>query len=182
MTATTRGSALTTGARAAASRARRAANALAQTGVRSSIVPESLRVRVLRATGALIEPTTSVRPRVHMSADVRFGAETSVGEEALLQGPTVVGDRSHVGPRALVITYTHPIGGHELRCPNPPLIKQVTIGEGCWIGAGSMILPGVTIGDGVIVAAGAVVTQDCESDCLYAGVPARLVRRLSAPE
>ncbi|WP_265443730.1 acyltransferase [Flexivirga meconopsidis] len=164
--------------KAVAARMRRAGYAVARAGVCSSLAPEPLRVGVLRATGALIEPTTSVRPRVHMSDDVRLGADSSVGEECLLQGPLTLGDRSHLGPRTLVITYTHQIGGHELRCPEPPLVKPVTIGTGCWIGAGTIILPGVTIGDGVIVAAGAVVTKDCEPDSLYAGVPARLIRRL----
>ena len=39
-------------------------------------------------------------------------------------------------------------------------------------------MPGVTIGEGCIVAAGAVVTKDCESHGLYAGVPARRIRDL----
>lgn len=57
----------------------------------------------------------------------------------------------------------------------------VVIGDGCWIGARAMILPGVTIGKRVLVAAGAVVTRDVPDDCLVAGNPARVVRQLTYP-
>ncbi len=38
--------------------------------------------------------------------------------------------------------------------------KPVSIGEGCWLGAGGIILPGVNIGEGVVVGAGAIITKD----------------------
>jgi maltose O-acetyltransferase len=56
------------------------------------------------------------------------------------------------------------------------MIMPITIGQRCFIGGGSMILPGVTIGNESIVAAGAVVTQDVPPRCIVAGNPARIVR------
>jgi carbonic anhydrase/acetyltransferase-like protein (isoleucine patch superfamily) len=56
-------------------------------------------------------------------------------------------------------------------------VHPVRIGERCFIGAGSAILPGVTIGDGSIVAVGSVVTKDVPPDCIVSGNPARIVRR-----
>ena len=46
------------------------------------------------------------------------------------------------------------------------------------IGANVTILPGVTIEDGVVIGAGSVVTKDCKSNTLYAGVPAKEIRNL----
>lgn len=50
--------------------------------------------------------------------------------------------------------------------------KNIKIGDGCWICAGSIIIPGVSIGKKSIVAAGAVVTRDVPAYSLVAGCPA----------
>ena len=52
------------------------------------------------------------------------------------------------------------------------------IGEGAWIGARSVVLPGVSIGNGAVVAAGAVVTRDVPANTLVGGVPAQHLRHL----
>ena len=65
-------------------------------------------------------------------------------------------------------------GGEHVEAP-------VHIGDGTWLGARAMVLPGVTIGKRVMVAAGAVVTRDVPDDVLVAGNPARVVRSLSYP-
>jgi maltose O-acetyltransferase len=52
------------------------------------------------------------------------------------------------------------------------------VGNGCWVGAKSVILGGVTIGDGAIIAAGAVVTRDVPAHTLVAGVPAVVKRQM----
>lgn len=41
------------------------------------------------------------------------------------------------------------------------------IGEGCWIGAGTIILKGVTIGDNVLISAGSLVKRDIPSNSLF---------------
>ena len=50
------------------------------------------------------------------------------------------------------------------------------IGSYCFIGAGSIILPGVNIGDHCIVAAGAVVTSDVPDRSIVAGNPGRVIK------
>lgn len=89
--------------------------------------------------------------------------------------PVALGRDVYMGPRSMIITARHSVGGPEMRGgeggPEP-----VVISDGTWIGASATILPGLNIGAGCIIAAGAVVTKDCEPNGLHAGVPARRVR------
>ena len=57
----------------------------------------------------------------------------------------------------------------------------IAIGDGAWIGAGAIILPGVTIGEHSIVGAGSVVTRDVPSWTIVAGNPARIIRQIARP-
>lgn len=50
------------------------------------------------------------------------------------------------------------------------------IGSHCFIGCGSIILPGVTIGNHCIVAAGTLVREDVPDNSIVAGNPGRIVR------
>jgi acetyltransferase-like isoleucine patch superfamily enzyme len=58
----------------------------------------------------------------------------------------------------------------------------VTIKKGVWIGCGVTILGGVTIGEYSVVAAGAVVTRDVPSYSVVAGVPAKIIRKITPEE
>lgn len=53
-----------------------------------------------------------------------------------------------------------------------------TIGSDVWISAGARILGEITVGSNVIIGANAVVVHDVPSDCVVAGVPARILRHL----
>lgn len=56
------------------------------------------------------------------------------------------------------------------------LYLDTYIGENCFIGGRSMIMPGVRIGNGCIVGAGSVVTKDVPDGCAVAGNPARVIK------
>lgn len=88
-----------------------------------------------------------------------------------LDAPISIGSNCDIGPDVRLITGSHDIGNHDRRAGRG-LALPISIGDGCWIGAGAMILGGVTIGPGSIVAAGAVVVDDIAPDTLSAGVPA----------
>ena len=87
-----------------------------------------------------------------------------------------VGNNVFLAPGVQLLTASHPINAVERRTVEFAL--PVTIGNDVWIGANAMVLPGVTVGSRVVIAAGAVVNEDVPSDCLVAGVPAKIVKRL----
>ena len=66
---------------------------------------------------------------------------------------------------------------HELINEEYEKTKPVNIGNHVWISSGAMILKGVKIGDGAIIAAGAIVTHDVPSNCIAAGVPAKIIKQ-----
>ena len=59
---------------------------------------------------------------------------------------------------------------------------EICIGKNVWIGDKVTILPNVHIGDNVIIAANAVVTKDVPGNCIVAGIPAKLIRKISNEE
>ena len=50
------------------------------------------------------------------------------------------------------------------------------IGDFCFIGTRSIILPGVRIGNEVVIGSGSVVTKDVPSNCIAAGNPAKIIK------
>ena len=56
--------------------------------------------------------------------------------------------------------------------------KPINIKENVWIGDSAIICKGVTIGANSIIGAGAVVTKNVPANSVYAGNPARLVKKL----
>ena len=82
-----------------------------------------------------------------------------------------------IGPGTMITTVNHPLSPRKRR-QHIGQAKPVTIGRDVWIGGNCTILPGVTIGNNVVVAAGAVVTKDVPDNCVAAGVPAKVIRKL----
>ena len=56
----------------------------------------------------------------------------------------------------------------------PTLVKR-----GASIGSGAVIVAGITIGENAMIGAGAVVTKDVPADTIVAGVPSRVIRKVS---
>ena len=54
--------------------------------------------------------------------------------------------------------------------------KPIVIGNHCWIGTNSIILPGTKLGNNCVVAAGSVVNKEFPDNCLIGGVPAKIIK------
>lgn len=120
--------------------------------------------------------TGPITERLRIGNDCFF----NIGLTLDLGAPITIGNNVSIGPDAMILTMTHDFGPAEHRCGEFRL-EPVSIGNGAWIGARSVILPGVTIGDGAVVAAGALVNRDVPAHGVVAGVPARMIKSLDHP-
>ena len=90
-------------------------------------------------------------------------------------GKITIGKGTYIAPNVGIITGNHDPMDPDKRLPPKP----VMLGEKCWIGMNSVVLPGVTLGPHTVVGAGAVVTKSFpEGYCVIAGNPARMIRKL----
>jgi maltose O-acetyltransferase len=146
------------------------------------------RTALLRASGVPIGRGSLVLGELRITGPGAIADLLSIGEYSFITGPLHVdlgasvriGDRVQIGHDVALLTVSHEIGPPERRC-GQWVATPIVVGDGVWLASGVMVLPGVTIGRGSVVAAGAVVARDVPPDTLVAGVPARVVRPLSAP-
>ncbi|MBC8022956.1 MAG: acyltransferase [Burkholderiales bacterium] len=111
-----------------------------------------------------IGDNTSVAPFVH----IWCGGRVVIGANCMIA--------SHVAISSL--THDH----RNAKMWETMVAKPVHVGNGVWIGAHSVIMPGVTIGDGAVIGAGSVVTRDVAAGSIVRGVPARVAAQRSLME
>jgi len=144
------------------------------------LLPDMTRAKLLRLWGMEIGDGARISSGCFFGGtDVKIGSWTYLNQGVHVDnnGRVEIGDFCTIGMNVLLATSHHQLGPSHRRA-GPIDGRPVTIGDGCWIGGNVSIMPGVTVGPGCVVAAGSVVTGDCEPDCLYAGAPAELKRRL----
>jgi acetyltransferase-like isoleucine patch superfamily enzyme len=132
-----------------------------------------------RKRGLLATVRTKLRPfACEMRRQVlnRFWG-MDIGEDCMISFSATL-DRTnprgvHIG-RSTAVSFGAVILAHDY---TRSMSTDTWIGERCQIGAHSFIMPGVTVGDGCIVAPGSVVLKDVPPDSLVAGNPARVIER-----
>lgn len=146
------------------------------------LVPDRARWLLLRISGIAVQRSVIDSRGYIGSRLISIGRGASINHGVFLDGsaPVRIGDSVSIGMNVLVLTGSHDLGGPGKRAGE--LNKQpVTIEEGAWVGANSLILPGVTIGRGAVVGAGSLVMKDVAANTVVMGNPARVVRRLDEP-
>jgi len=127
--------------------------------------------------------------RTYTSIVVNEGAILHIGNKVGLSGTTIwahekiyIGDRTTIGAGAMIFDSDCHSLNHMDRWTAKDMENKknapIVIGEDCLIGAHAIILKGVCIGDRSIVAAGSVVVKDVPSDCIVAGNPAKVIRKM----
>jgi maltose O-acetyltransferase len=114
------------------------------------------------------------------SLKVKVGENSFIGHKCLLMGgnSTIsIGKNCDISSNVSLIGGSHE-AGESIRRAGIGISKDISIGDGSWIGFGSIILGGVEIGAGSIIAAGSVVNKSFPPNVLIAGVPAKIIKYL----
>ena len=126
-------------------------------------------------------------PIIKGVANIKIGNNCRINEFAYLnardKSQIFIGDSVTISSYAKIITASYDVkllmGGKKNLLTDIHSDKSIYIGNNCWIGMSSIILPGISInGDNVIIAAGSVVTKSFDqSNILIAGNPAKIVKK-----
>lgn len=136
---------------------------------------------------ALFYPDARIRKKYlkSLNIDMQEGTYANLGlcTDATSNAPVVIGKNVSIAPGVCFITNSSPNNSKTLsnvKYVNDNLIKEepIIIEDDVWVGAHVTILPGVRIGKCSIIGAGAVVLNDVEEYSIYAGVPAKKIRKI----
>ncbi len=108
---------------------------------------------------------------------LKIGDECFLGRGVVLDlaGEILIEKQVVIALRTIILThFSAGFSDHPLLTRYKKFVKKVILKKACFIGAGSIILPGVKLGEESLVAAGAVVTKSIPSKSLVAGVPAKI--------
>lgn len=117
----------------------------------------------------------------------KYGGKINIEEGVCMSGSTIysmdsitVGKNTDIGAGCKIIDNDfHPLPYSERNPEQQDKIKKrpIIIGEGCFIGANSIILKGTILGKNVVVGAGSVVSGRFPDNVIIGGNPAKIIKQ-----
>ena len=118
-----------------------------------------------------------------ISPNAKVSNLTEISEGTIIQADVNIGPNVKIGLCSKInikanIMHDGIIGNFCTIAPNAITLGYVKIDENVFIGANSTILPRVIVQENIIIGAGSVVTQNLSKNAVYAGNPAKLLRKI----
>jgi putative colanic acid biosynthesis acetyltransferase WcaF len=140
------------------------------------MVPMALKKMILIAFGAKIGKGFVIKPKVNIKYPwfLEVGNYVWIGEEVWIDNFILVkiSDNVCVSQGALLLT-----GNHNYKSKDFDLmIKPITIKEGAWVGAKSVVCQGVTMEEYSLLTVSSVATSSLNAFGIYQGNPAKFIR------
>lgn len=145
------------------------------------IINTFLKLSHLSLNGVYISKGSNISAKMIINSGSRINGPITVKGRGIL----TIGKYCAFGENVRIITSNHDssylnvqyalqkkISGRDFVADK----KNISIGNGVWIGDATTFLPGVEVGDGAIVGAGSVVTRDVPAFSIFAGNPAQFIR------
>ena len=143
---------------------------------KSSFFPYNfLKIFLLQLFGCSIGKGVVIKPNVNIKYPwkLSLGNYVWIGERVWIDNldNVMIGNHVCISQGAMLIC-----GSHNYKQKSFDLLtKEITINDGVWIGAKSIILPGVVAESHAILSAGSVISKNLESFTVYKGNPAEKV-------
>ena len=139
--------------------------------------PNSLKIFALRFFGAKIGKGVLIKPCVNIKYPwfLEIGDNVWIGEKVWIDnlGKVKIGSNVCLSQGAMLLC-----GNHNYKKETFDLIVgDITLGDGVWVGAKSVVCPGVTMKSHSILTVGSVLTKDTEAYGIYQGNPAAYVKQ-----
>lgn len=116
------------------------------------------------------------------NAELIFGNNCAVSNSVFIATKRIiVGDNVMIGTQCKILDSDfHPIDSFQRKNKIKEEIsaESIEIGDDVFVGMNSIILKGVTIGEGCVIGAGSVVSKSTGPGEIWAGNPARFIRRV----
>lgn len=138
--------------------------------------------RYLMMLGMSLIPFSAMRVMVLRMCGIKIGRGCFIGFNVICDTnfPELIriGNAVTISHNCLLITHTQtPCNSmlsriYQVRGP-------VSIGDGAWIGASSIVLPGVSVGEDCMIGAGSVVTKSTDRQSMWAGNPSRRIKSVA---
>lgn len=134
-------------------------------------------VLLLKVFGCKIHGHVFVAPtaRVYAPWLLEMGRNSCLAtrSEVYNLGPVKIGERVTIAQYVYVCNGTHDLSDPIL----PLLVGDISIEDDVFIGAKAIILPGLKVDTGTVIGAGSVLTKDTEPYEIYAGNPAKFIKK-----
>ena len=138
------------------------------------------RVFLLRCFGAKIGQGVKIRQsaRVTYPWKVEIGDNAWIGDRAELYSleAIVIGADTCISQDSYICTGSHDMNSTDFRYK----CEAIHIASEVWIAAGCFIGPGVRVGHGTVVGTRSVVLRSLEAESIYAGHPAKFIKKRSS--
>ena len=126
-----------------------------------------------------------IAPNAVVVGDVTLGKDVNIWYSAVLRGDTgaiSIGEGTNIQDCCVVHEQTQ-VGAY-CTVGHGAILHGCTVGDGCLIGMGAIVLNGAVLGDRCLVGAGALVTgkMNAPAGSLLLGNPAKVIRSLTAEE
>lgn len=137
-----------------------------------------------------IDKTSWVAENATITGDVSIGKSSSIWYQAVIRGDVnhiEIGDRVNIQDGAIVHGSTNgpdTVIGNDVSIGHRAIIHGCVIQERALIGMGAIVLDNVIVESESLVAAGAVVVGGTrvESGYIYAGTPAKKIKKMSSAQ